>query len=71
MSQSIAETLVLFFAVYFIFGFVYSIYFLRIKAPKIDPVFARAKWTVKILMQPAAMIFWPLVACFGKGEKSK
>ena len=61
-----AETIVLLFGVYFVLGFGYGIYFLKIKAPKVDSAFAQAKWTVKILMLPAAMALWPLMACFGR-----
>lgn len=65
MSEPTAQLIITGINIYIIIGIIYSVYFLTFKAPKVDPVFNRAKWSVKILMIPASVLLWPLIAVFG------
>lgn len=68
MSESTAKLIVLSFFIYVLIGVLYSVYFFSIQAPKKDPVFKNASWTVKFLMIPGAVFLWPLVALGGRSH---
>ncbi len=66
MSKVMAENIVLLVGLYILIGLVYSVYFFKIRISKIDPVFTKAKWSVKFLMVPATIMLWPLIASCGE-----
>ncbi len=66
MSKTIAENIILLANLYILIGFIYSVYFFKIRILKTDSVFTKTCWSVKILMVPATIMLWPLIAICGE-----
>jgi len=60
-NQNIIMTLVIFFYAYIVIGFLFALFFVFVRLPRIDPNAKGTSLGFKLLIIPGCILLWPLL----------